>query len=115
MWIEVPIAENNVPSPQWVTTQETIFPQTIKTLDELAQTHQLPNQRQETVTPIKADQLERLLLKYDHEITKFLVNGFTFDFKIPYYGPCNPRKSHCGKPDKENTAILKKYTERISY
>lgn len=110
--MEVPIAENNVPSPQQATTPETTFHQTITALNELAQAHQLPNHRQEIVTPVKADQLERLLQNYDTEITKFLVNGFTFGFKIPYYGPRNPRQSHYSKPDTENIAILKQKIQK---
>lgn len=50
--------------------------------------NQLPCQ---PVTPIKPDVLKHLLTGYPTTETKFLVEGFTYGFKIPFSGPYPPK------------------------
>ena len=61
---------------------------------------------------MNADQLERLLQNFDPEISKFLVNGFTFGFKIPYYGSRDPKRSKCFNPTSDNITILKQKIQK---
>ena len=43
----------------------------------------------DVVTPVKADELERLLIAAGYEVgkTRFLVEGFKYGFSIGYKGP----------------------------
>ena len=59
------------------------------------------------VTPISVKTLECWLEGYDCIKTKFLLQGFTFGFKIPYKGERVFRHSHNLKSALENLSILK--------
>lgn len=48
--------------------------------------HPLSNRDISIITPIQVDKLASYLEGYDPSLAQFLINGFTFGFRIPYQG-----------------------------
>ena len=56
---------------------------------ERAQLQQILNSP--PVTPVRVSILKSLLANYDPNLTKFLIDGFSFGFRIGFVGSVNPR------------------------
>lgn len=103
--VGVPTAKNHVPSIQQ------ILPNPIPVLNELAQQHHLQSHKGQTVTPIQVLQLQHWLHGYDSDITKFLVEGFTYGFKIPFRGVRSFRQAKNLNSALQNPQILRQKIE----
>ena len=109
--VEVTTAEDSAQSPSPLIAPVTTNQQ-IQTLHDLAHQHQHQKHKQEIVTPKKAVQLDNMLHSYDSAIRKFLVDGFTFGLKIPYFGLRNHRISCYPKSLIGNVPILKQKIQK---
>lgn len=61
---------------------------TIQTILPTTQTNPLQLTKDQSIsTPIRIYSLTHYLQNYESELANFLIQGFTFGFKIPYKGP----------------------------
>ena len=58
------------------------------------------------VTPVKVSQLNNLLFCYDIDLKKFLIDGFSFGFRIGFVGPHLSRKSSNLRSAEEQPEVL---------
>lgn len=68
--------------------------------------HPLSNRDISIITPIQVDKLASYLEGYDPSLAQFLINGFTFGFRIPYQGQRAFRVSKNLSSLKNNDGIL---------
>ena len=85
--VEAPTVKNNVPN----STSELVSHQQhqlhkIQTLNDLTRQNQCTRHNSQITTPVKPTALKKWLLNYDPQVSAFLIDDFTFGFKIPYFG-----------------------------
>ena len=83
-----------------------LLTQTREALNNLALQHLNPAHKSLIVTPIKVSKLTQWLVGYDANVAQFLINGFEFGFKIPYYGSRCFQKTRNLKSALDNLPVL---------
>ena len=63
-----------------------LLTQTREALNNLALQHLNPPHKSLIVAPLKVSKLTQWLDGYDANVAQFVINGFEFGFKIPYFG-----------------------------
>lgn len=78
-----------------------------ESLNSLAQQHQSLAHKPQIVTPVKVSKLSQWLDGYHADTAQFLINGFEFGFKIPYYGSRCFKKTRNLQSALDNLPILR--------